>query len=262
MTVERANQVLAPVLNATGRAAKHGYPVERAVLDYLPPAKQRGARHLPIPHNTLVSTLLAESEKRGLKVSQESYTLAGKGTRLFGLFTFEQRSISADLEQRWQLGFRHGNDGSMSVRIAVGRHVMVCSNGCFSGDEDVLKRKHTSGLHLEAEVSGAFDRYLTAQETLDERLKALAGTPCTDEQAKAKLLDCFVHHDSLAPIAPMRLLPEAHKYYFGSGDGLRTSDCAPRTMWGLHNAVTRALRVLPPPAATLASRKLGQRFGL
>jgi hypothetical protein len=40
------------------------------------------------------------------------------------------------------------------------------------------------------------------------------------------------------------------------------TDVAPRTVWGLHNAFTRAIRQMAPAPAFQATTRLGKFFGL
>jgi hypothetical protein len=70
----------------------------------------------------------------------ESWALAAKGKQLFGTMTFDTGHSDHGLA----IGLRSSHDSSLSVGIAVGASVFVCSNLCFSGDSVTLMRKHTS----------------------------------------------------------------------------------------------------------------------
>jgi hypothetical protein len=57
------------------------------------------------------------------------------------------------------MGIRTSNDRSMSIQICAGLSVFVCDNLVFRGDLIALNRKHTSGLDLAAELTGAVGRF-------------------------------------------------------------------------------------------------------
>ena len=79
----------------------------------------------------------------------------------------------------------------------------------------------------------------------------------TDARAKELIYDAVA-----ADVVPARLLRPVHSYYFDRADD--RPDCAPRSLWGLHNSFTRAVQVLPPTrrgprAATSAACSDGWR---
>ncbi len=77
----------------------------------------------------------------------------------------------------------------------------------------------------------------------------------TDTRAKEVIYDAVAQD-----VVPARLLPKIHGFYFRPTD--ERPDCQPRTLWGLHNAFTRALQELKEARAWKASSDLGRLFGL
>jgi hypothetical protein len=57
-----------------------------------------------------------------------------------GRFTI---SNVADSEMQLQIGWQNSYNKQVSLKFAIGVHIMICSNGCVSGDMGTFKRKHT-----------------------------------------------------------------------------------------------------------------------
>ena len=206
----------------------------------------------PISHRDLVEAIDKTLHSRGLTITAEKFALQRDGVRLFGVLDL---SRAPDGEFHAALGLRHSNDKSMAVEIAVGVRVTVCDNLAFSGDLIALKRKHTSGFDLEAEITRAIDRYETHLASLEKGIGDLKTSPILDPDAKALIFDVF-----RARILPIRLFRTVSDDYFHPVAEM--TDVQPRTRWGLLNAFTRAIREMPPAPAFTATTKLGKMFGL
>lgn len=175
-------------------------------------------------HETIV-------EELGLTIRQESYGLNKNGDQLFALATLD----TGDAEHGLSIGLRQSYNKSLALGIAVGAQVFVCDNLCFRGDAFMVVRKNTVNVWTDfqslviAQVKNSLTHY---------------GAMKTDVlQMKA------------APVALQRgyeLLGTAY------GEGLLTTtqatvafedwrtprheEFADRTMWGLYNAATEALK--------------------
>src|SRR5262249_7532561 len=153
------------------------------------------------------------------------------------------------------LGIRTANDRSLALEIAVGVRVFVCDNLAFSGDLIALKRKHTARFDLNADISRAVDRYQTHLLALQQQIAGLQAARLSDLQAKALLVDAFRQE-----ILPLRFFKPVTETYLAPTDAM--PDVQPRTLWGLHNAFTRAVRQMAPAPASEATTALGRIFGL
>lgn len=242
----------------------------------------RSTRHLPVPHIDLLQTLDESLKNHGFVIGREQVTTLGRGSeQLFGTLDIFQRSrlpqnfdatdiekIVAKSEQVFSIGFRSGNDGTAAISLIVGRTVVVCSNGLFSGDAIVLKRRHTTGLRLQREIDGGVERALEHQGRLDAQIEWLKNTEIDADRAKSLMVDaCVGAHDVCAP----RYLRHVHDRFFGVGrnsdersaDLAQRPDCAPRSLWGLNNSFTRTFRdEMDPAPRLLASARLGRMLGI
>jgi hypothetical protein len=206
----------------------------------------------PVRHAELVSVIRDQLESRGLGIREEAYAVQRDGALLFGVLDLAWRQNG---EFAAALGLRTANDKTMSIQIAVGFRVFVCDNLVFSGDLIALRRKHTAKLDLPREIAGAIDRYQEGALSLEHGITAMKETAISEREAKARIFDVFEK-----AILPIRYFRPTADLYFDPPDN--APDVQPRSLWGLHNALTRQVRRMPPASAFQATVRLGKFFGL
>jgi len=232
-----------------------------AELSSLPAPEPLGPLHRPVRHHELVEVLKEELGSAGYEATREEYAVQHRGLKLFGIMDLVPKpgvsSFLSNGDKGLGLGFRHGNDQSMSLHLVAGARVFVCDNLTLSGDLIVLRRKHTKGLSLRDEIKAGVERLLAEYADLEQGINRLKEQGLQPEAAKAIIYDAFVHRDVL----PMRFLPDVGSWYFEPPAD--ADDCRPRTAWGLHNAFTRVVKELASPARRFeATTRIGQVFGL
>lgn len=199
----------------------------------MPNPEKLGRIHTPVRHDTFIDGLYNALNNRQLVIRKAEFAVMGGGAKLFGVIDFS----STDNETGTCLGFRHGNDRSMRVRIVAGLRVFVCDNMALSGDEVVMNRLHTNTFDILNESMVSVDKYLEARGRITVDVDRMRDLRLTDSRAKELIYDAVIQQDVL----PLRMLPTVDKWYF-KGD---TVDVTPRTAWGLHNAFTRTIHELP-----------------
>jgi hypothetical protein len=206
----------------------------------------------PIAHADLITAIDRQLLVRGITIQAERFAIQRDGARLFAVLDL---SLERSGECCASLGIRTANDRSLALEIAVGVRVFVCDNMTFSGDLIALRRKHTARFDLNADISRAVDRYQAHLLTLQQQITSIQQAPLSDLQAKALIVDAFSQE-----ILPLRYFkPVTETYCHPTPD---MTDVLPRTLWGLHNAFTRAIRQMAPAPAFEATTALGQFFGL
>jgi hypothetical protein len=225
--------------------------VSREQLKAIPPPPATPTWR-PIAHGDLIAAIDRQLLVRGISIVKETFAVQREGARLFGVLDL---SLESSDEVCAAMGIRTANDRSMALEIAVGVRVLVCDNLAFSGDLIALRRKHTAKFDLNADISRAIDRYQAQLLTLQQAIAAARKDPVSDDEAKALIFEAF--HDEILPLRYFKQVAEA---YFSPWSKL--SDPLPRTMWGLHNAFTRAVRQMAPAPAFEATTELGKFFGL
>jgi len=198
-----------------------------------------------VHHAEVVLALEKGLEERGLRIDRWRYAVGGSVThpldhkvypdvKLFGVADLQTGTGTFGSS----IGFRSSNAQDFAISIIAGARVFVCDNLCFDGANLVLNRKHTTGLDLYQEVREGLDRWQGADDRLRERIARMEHQELPDVLARAGLFRLFERK-----ALPHRLLPHVATTYFQPEDGW--SDVRPRTVWGLHNAVTRTIRDEP-----------------
>lgn len=239
--------------------------VSRSVLATLNPPLSLGSRHQPIPHHVLVDALDAEARSRGFAITRESLAVNAGGHRLFGVF--DLTPIAADggvatFGHALAMGFRNSTDQAMALQVVAGNRVFVCDNMQLSGDLIAVRRRNTVGVNLDDVLAFGFQRFMDHASALDLHNARLQASAISDMQAKAKIVDVFgaTIFAATPEVVPMRLFKAVTEYYFKPSDDML--DCQPRSLYGLHNAFTRALKELSPVRAFAANVQIGKAFGL
>lgn len=93
----------------------------------------------PVSHQQLIDLTLKSIDNAGFKLDKETYSTARDGNVANGRYTI---SNVADDEMQLQIGWQNSYDKSMSLKFAIGTHIIVCSNGCVSGDYGAFRKKH------------------------------------------------------------------------------------------------------------------------
>jgi len=220
-----------------------------------------GRWHKPIAHIELVETLEETLADQGIKLAREEYAVQRGGKVIFGTMDFDPTSkglVATDPTRGYSLGLRGANDQTMPLEIAVGDRIFVCDNLAFAPGLISMKRKHTIGLDLKAELGEAVTRYVGQTRDMDALIDRARERELRDEQAKGLILDAFVRHD----VMPVRLLPHVTRLYFDTPEDATDISEHPRTLWALHNAFTREARKLKPARRFDATAKLGGLLAL
>ena len=156
----------------------------------------------PIGHSQLVETLTQVMQDRGLFITRKQFAV--QNHKLFGTFDLEWQKME---EYGAAVGFRHANDKSMPIQIAVGARVFVCDNLSFLG-ELIAIRRHTSKLDLGEEMDRTMYRYMQGFRKLKDDIAVQQETLLEDRRVKQLIYDIFQQK-----IVPLRLFPLVTEHY-------------------------------------------------
>jgi hypothetical protein len=173
------------------------------------------------------------------------------GQLLFGVFDLNMIGPAGDF--RGAFGFRTSNNKSLAIRAVAGLRVFVCDNLALTGDEQVLRRTHTSKLDIGREAAAAVERFTQRYAQVADQVQAQKECTITDGEAKQLVYDAFTKK-----LLPLRLLPTVHKEYFDPSftefrDG-------PHSLWRLNNSFTFAAKELADGRRHVALNGLGRYF--
>ena len=127
-----------------------------------------------------------------------------------------------------------------------------CDNTAVSGDEIILKKKHTKNFDIDAAMPEAFDRYKEGTLVLQRDIEELKATRFTTEDAKQYIFDIFRRK-----LVPLRLFHPVVADWYTATAGNEMG-----TAWTLHNCFTTHTKRLTPNGAMRATVRLGRFFGL
>jgi len=248
----------------SGTLSAHSPKFESKLVGYealaaLPEPQALGVRHKPVPHAVLVDAIRRETEARGYEVAREQLALGAKGAALFGVLDLKPQASGVYAiggeERGLSFGFRNSTDESLGIRAVAGNRVFVCDNLALSGETFAINRKNTTGLDLGDAIATGFDKFLQHAQALEVNIERLTLTTVSDGEAKQLIYDAFS-----ARIVPSRLFDDVDRFYFHPTD--ETPDTQARTLWGIHNAFTRAMKDLTPLRGFGANVALGRLFGM
>ena len=209
----------------------------------------------PVPHFDLVASLVDGLGHQGITIAREEYATSHRDARLFGVLDLLIPGTAAP-DYGMSLGLRGSNDKSLAISAVAGARGFVCDNLAFSGDGGtvVLRKKHTSRLDLSRVVPPAIDAYLEKAGLFKLDIERMKNADLTDGRAKELIFDAFARN----PILSRRLFPIVSGLYFD--DDEQRAKFPDRTLWGLNNAFTEAVKILKPTPQADGQLRIGRFF--
>ena len=192
----------------------------------------------PISHQQLMDLTLESIGQSGFTVDKEIYSVAKEGKVATGRYTI---SNVADTEMQLQIGWQNSYDKSVSLKFAIGTHILICSNGCVSGDYGAFRRKHVG--EVQTFTPNAITEYIKQAGDAFRKLQAerdsMKQIEVTKRQ-KAELIGRMILDDeafitsSQLNIIGNELRAPTHNYG------------APDSLWELYNYTTFAMKETHP----------------
>jgi hypothetical protein len=148
----------------------------------------------PIPHGELADAIITRATDSGLVPTSEKWGVEDgrlydgdqkidiPGARLFGAINF-QPPTGFPKGMAMSIAVKHANDKSDPFTILSGGEVFLCSNGVVTG-EHVIRRKHTSGIDVEAIVELAFEKIIENTKNLAEATRRMQAMPLTTDRTE------------------------------------------------------------------------------
>ena len=215
-----------------------------------------GPIHQPVPHSTLLETLMEACAQNFLHVTNANVSVGGskefEGQMYYDVDCCGTLDLQegGDADMGCQLGFWSSNAFKRAVHLVAGHKVFVCSNLQISGDAILVNRKHTHQLDLRPHLVQAIRAYLKREEESKpvlERLKNHEWSSYTWREGRnAKEIAYNIWADRTIPQTACR---KAHDIFFR--DSRENPAAYPEVAkdhdnaWGLYQAYTRSVRDYP-----------------
>ena len=205
------------------------------ITSALVPAQTR--TYKPIAHSQLIDLTLNGIQAAGFKLDKETYSSAKDGQIANGRFSI---SNVADSEMQLQIGWQNSYNRSMSLKFAIGTRILVCSNGCVSGDFGAFKKRHKGDIQdftpgaITDYIKSAGDSFKIMQQQR-EQMKQVEITKRTKAELIGRMMieEQFICSTQLN-IITKELSNPTHDY--GAKDSL----------WELYNYTTFAMKETHP----------------
>ena len=198
------------------------------------PVPQATESYAPVANGDLVRLIKDRIDTvLDMGIRSEGYALSGKDQQMFGVIT-----LDTGMDTKYtgmSIGFRNSYDRTLSVGIASGSQVFVCSNLCFSGESMRVLRKHT--LHVWKDVQATINTALGDSHYYHQRIELEAS--CWKEQG--------VEQDEGYEVIGRAmghgiLLPQQATVALKDWKTARHADFEPRSAWSLYNCFTEGLK--------------------
>src|SRR5439155_17622325 len=127
--------------------------------------------------------------------------------------------------------------------------VFACDNTAVSGDEIILRKKHTKHFDIHAELPEAFDRYKEGMLMLTRGIDELKGTLCSELDAKEMIYDIF--REKIVPLKLFHPVVDSWHMQFPP-EGVYSNE------WVLHNCSTEHIKKFTPNVAMRGGVRMGR----
>ena len=215
---------------------RSGY--DRAMSASIP---ARTDSYSPIGHSFFLDTVSREiNADSGLQVTGQRVYTNLNGNKLVGYTSVKHRGFESDPDFGLEmlLGYKNSYDKSMAAALVAGVNVMVCGNGCVSGDMLSFTRKHTGTIQeeLTEKVREAVISMKEGFSRLVLEIDIMKDYQLTAKQ-KAELMGVMYFEENMVSPNQLSVIKnEMTKSEHFTGDSL----------WDLYNNVTESLKSSHP----------------
>ena len=119
------------------------------------PLPQQTKTYKPVSHRELMDLTLESIYQSGFSVESQHYSTARQGDIATARYVINN---VADSEMKLQIAWQNSYDKSASLKFAMGVKIMICSNGCVSGDMGSFKKIHKGD--IQTFTPGAITEYI------------------------------------------------------------------------------------------------------
>lgn len=191
----------------------------------------------PVSHSSLIDLTLESISKAGFILDKETYSSAVDGQIANGRFSI---SNVADSEMQLQIGWQNSYNKQLTLKFAIGTRILVCQNGCVSGDFGAFKKKHVGEIQtftpaaIVDYIKGAGDVFERMQKERD-RMKEIELT----KRTKAELIGRMIIEEQFIASTQLNIISrelQSPTHDYNAKDSL----------WELYNHTTFSMKETHP----------------
>lgn len=191
----------------------------------------------PVSHGQLMQLTLQTLSTSGFTLEKEEYSSTKDGQIANGRYVI---SNVADKEMKLEIGWQNSYNKSLSLKFAIGTRIIICDNGCVSGDYGSFRKKHMSDIQMFAPstiteyINNARDAFQKIQSERD-MMKEIKVT----KRTSSEILGRMFFEEKLIQSTQMNIIKrelEAPSFDYG----------APGSLWELYQHTTFAMKEVHP----------------
>ena len=200
----------------------------------------------PMPHSRVMQTVIEHADARKLEIDEIHYTIVDVNGSQYPDMLATMYMKSENGVYRNMLGIRNSHNKRFGASACSGSSVLVCSNGCFTGDH-IISSKHTKNVHesFNNRVSEMFNEVINTWVKNEHRYNGYKATDLSDSDFAQLLGDAIIHK----AINPSKAL-KVHQEYIDPRHDAFTD----RNAWSAFNAFTEIHKESPVQIADSAKR--------
>jgi hypothetical protein len=207
----------------------------RELVDVKLPEQTR--TYKPISHAQLIDLTLTSVEQAGFTVESEKYTAAVDGQIANGRYIIGN---VADSEMKLEVGWQNSYNKMVSLKFALGTRILICQNGCVSGDYGAFKKKHMG--EVQTFTPSAITEYIKQAGEVFQKIQKdrdAMKQVHVDKRTAAELVGrLFIEEEMINTMQLNIIAKELASPTFDYG--------APDSMWQLYQFTTYAMKGLHP----------------
>jgi hypothetical protein len=196
----------------------------------------------PVSHGSFVESLTNGISHHGLEIVESSFALNKTGHLLVGGFQVTGETLPelpGGINARYELFVRHANDMSHGLQITAGLNLMVCTNGCMSGDV-IARHKHTKNFDIDIWARDiALTEFITDCKNQADHIQELRSRGISDGNAAQCILEAA--KSGIIPLARCSDIWSEWKEPIFS-----EQDFKPGTAWKLYGDFTHVAQKCSP----------------
>ena len=209
--------------------------MERALSEVALP--EQTDSYKPVSHQQLIDLTLEGIHRAGFQIDSKLYSSARDGNVANARYTI--RNVMDD-EMQLMIGFQNSYDKSLSLKWAIGTKIMICSNGCVSGDYGAFKKKHTGEIqtfapqHITEYIKRAGDTFKQIQDDR-EKMKTIE----ISKRTTSELIGRMIIEEEFIQSTQLNIIEKELKhptYNYNS----------PNTLWELYQFTSFSMKQLHP----------------
>ena len=191
----------------------------------------------PVSHASLIDLTLKSIDAAGFKLDKETYSAARDGNVANGRYTISNVS---DSEMQLEIGWQNSYDKTMSLKFAIGTRILVCSNGCVSGDYGAFRKKHRGDIQdftpfaITEYIKSAGDVFALMQIERQKMKEIELNKRTTAELVGRMFIEDQIIQSTQLNIIKRQLEAPTHDYG------------APGSLWELYQHTTYSMKELHP----------------